>query len=85
VGRSGVKIQGAAFAAFEFGEAGMSQGAGGHIYRTFHGGQCYELGINEATASAQTFDPPARELTKGDWLQIEGGPEQARASFRFLK
>jgi hypothetical protein len=85
VGRSSVKIRGAAFAAFEFGEAGMSQGVGGHIYRTFHGGQCYELGINEATASAQTFDPPARELTKDDWRQVEGSLEQARDSFRFLK
>jgi hypothetical protein len=85
VGRSGVKIQGAAFAAFEFGEGGMSQSVGGQIYRTFHGGRCYQLGINEATASAQAFDPPARELTKSDWRQVEGGLEQARDSFRFLK
>jgi hypothetical protein len=85
VGRSSVKIQGTAFAAFEFGEGGMSQAVGGHIYRAFHGGECYQLGINQATASAQTFDPPARELTKGDWLQVEGSLEQARDSFRFLK
>jgi hypothetical protein len=85
VARSSVKIQGAAFASFEFGEAGMSQGVGGHIYRTFHGGKCYQLGINEATASAQTFDPPARELTKDDWREVEGRLEQARDSFQFVK
>jgi hypothetical protein len=85
VGRRGVKIQRAASAAFEFGEAGMSQGVGGHIYRTLHGGRCYQLGINEATASVQTFDPSARELAKGDWLQAEGGLEPARDSLRFLK
>jgi hypothetical protein len=85
VGRSSVKIQRTAFAAFEFGDGRMSQAVGGHIYRAFHGGKCYQLGINQATASAQTFDPPARELTKGDWLQVEYGLEQARDSFRFLK
>lgn len=85
VGQSRVKIQGAAFAAFEFGEAGMSQGVDRHIYRAFHSRKCYQLGINEATASAQTFDPPARELTKDDWRQVEGRLEQARDSFQFLK
>jgi hypothetical protein len=85
VRRENVKIHEVPFAAFEFGEAGMSQAVGGHIYRTFHGGKCYQLGINEATANAQTFDPPARELTKNDWREVEGSLEQARDSFRFLK
>jgi hypothetical protein len=85
VGRGNVKIQGVTFAVFEFREGGISQGVGGHIYRAFHQGKCYQLGINEVTATAQTFDPPARELTKDDWRQVEGSLEQARDSFRFLK
>lgn len=78
-------IHGVSFAVFEFGEAGMNQGVSGDIYRTFRRGKCYQLGINVATANAQTFDPPERELTKTDWREIDGRLERARHSFRFLK
>jgi len=85
VPRSPVTIHGVSFAVFDFGEGGMSQSVGGSIYRTFHQGKCYQMGINVATASAQAFDPPAREITKRDWHKINGRLEQARDSFRFLK
>jgi hypothetical protein len=38
-----------------------------------------------ATANAQTYDPPERELLKDDWREVRGRLEQARDSFRFLK
>jgi hypothetical protein len=53
------------FAVFEFGEAGKSQ-AVSDVYRAFHGRRCYQLGLNVATANAQTFDPPAKEFAKQD-------------------
>jgi hypothetical protein len=83
--RPHLTIHGVSFAVFEFGEGGMNQSVGGHMYRTFHRGTCYQIGINVATASAQVFDPPERELTKADWAEVNGRLEQARDSFRFLK
>ena len=78
-------IHGVVFAVYEFGEGGMNQGVGGRIYRAFHRGKCYQLGINVATADAQVFDPPARDLTAADWREVNGRLERARDSFRFLK
>jgi hypothetical protein len=78
-------IHGVPFAVFEFGEAGMSQAVGGEMYRTFHRGKCYQLGVNVATANAQAYDPPAREFTKDDRREVQGRLEQVRDSFQFLK
>jgi hypothetical protein len=83
--RPPVKINGVSFSTFEFGDAGMNQSVGGNVYRTFHRGKCYQLGINVAMANAQVFDPPERELTKSDWHEVKGSLEQVRDSFRFLK
>jgi hypothetical protein len=78
-------IHGVPFAVFEFGDAGMSQGVSGRVYRASHRGKCYQMGINVATANAQTFDPPARDVTKNDWHEVNSRLEQARDSFQFLK
>ncbi len=78
-------IGGVSFAVFEFSDAGMNQSVNGHVYRTFHRGMCYQLGINVATTNAQVFDPPARALAKEDLQEINNRLEQARDSFRFLK
>jgi len=83
--RDPVQIHGVSFAVFEFSEGGMNKAVAGHIYRAFHRGNCYQLGINAATATADVFDPPARELTKSDWQEINCRLEQARDSFQFLK
>jgi len=83
--RGTLDIYGVSFTVFEFGEAGMNQAVTGHIYRTFRGGKCYQLGINAASATAEVFDPPARKLSKADWQEINGRLEQARDSFEFLK
>jgi hypothetical protein len=83
--QSTTTIHGVSFAVFEFGEGGMNQSVSGHVYRTFHVGKCYQLGINVATAQAQVFDPPARDLTKSDWHEVNGRLEQARDSFQFVK
>jgi hypothetical protein len=79
------RIHGASFAAFEFGEGGMNQGVDVELYRTFHNGKCYQLGVNFATANAEVFDPPIRALTDKDEKEINGTLEAARKSFRFLK
>ncbi len=82
--RPPLKINGVTFSAFEFGEGGMNQSVGGTLYRTFHRGKCYQLGINVAMASAGVFDPPERELSKSDLHEVNGELERVRDSFRFL-
>jgi hypothetical protein len=79
------RIQGVSFAAFEFGEGGMNQGVDVELYRTFHNGKCYQLGINRASANATVFDPPERDLTDADEREVNGTLKQALKSFRFLK
>ncbi len=79
------KIDGVSFSVFEIGEGGMNQSTEGDVYRTFHDGKCYQLGINRGTAQADVFDPPVRELSDADWHEVNGTLEQARKSFRFLK
>jgi hypothetical protein len=80
------RIHGVSFAAFEFGEGGMNQGVDVELYRTFHSGKCYQLGINFATANnPEDFDPPIRTLTEKDENEINGRLEEDRKSFRFLK
>jgi len=83
--RPPVRIHGVPFSVFEFGEGAMNQSVSGEVYRTFHRGKCYQLGINVAMANPGVFDPPARELTKRDWREVKGQLEQARDSFRFIK
>ena len=80
-----VILHGIKFAVFEFGEAGMSQAVSGDVYRVFHGGRCYQLGVNVATANAQTFDPPAKEFARQDRRAVRSPLDAARASFRFLE
>ena len=83
--KPGAKIGGVEFSAFETGEGGMNQGVTAEIYRTFHADKCYELTIAVVTANAGAFDPPARELTKADWDEVNHRLDQARDSFHFLK
>jgi hypothetical protein len=82
---SATRIDGVSFAVFEFGDPGSSQNVEVELYRTFHNGECYQLGINRASANAKVFDPPVRVLSDADEREVNGTLEQARKSFRFLK
>ena len=80
-----VRINGVSFAVFEGGDSGTGQSTEGHIYRTFHRGKCYQLGINVATSDVTTNEPPVRELKQSDLNEVQGKLQQAVNSFRFLK
>jgi hypothetical protein len=73
------------FKVFEVGEAGMSQGVGGQVYRTFHENKCYQLSIRMANANGASFDGDIVEFTKEDFNEVRKRLEQARDSFRFVK
>ena len=80
-----IRIGGVAFAKFETGSVGLSQGVDANVYRAWHGTKCYQLTIAAAMANAKVFDPPERELTKEDWAEVHIKLNQARDTFRFLK
>ncbi len=84
--RGTTRIHGVSFSIFEIGQGGMNQGVEVELYRTFHNGKCYQLGVNFATANdPQDFDPPIRTLTEKDENEINGRLKEALKSFRFLK
>jgi hypothetical protein len=74
------------FVVFELRQGAMNQFMEVHVYRTFRNGQCYQLGINVATANATVFEPPpVRTLSEAAWHEVNRTLEQALNSFRFLK
>ncbi len=73
------------FKAFEIGDNWTSGGQSGPAYRTFHGGKCYELGIQNVFSRAE-YDPgTVTQFTKKDSSEVEGHLRQALNSFVFLK
>lgn len=68
-----------------------SEGAMGHymntdLYRAFHKGGCYELGINIETTSFANYDPgTVKEFTTGDQERVRGELATIVDSFKFLK
>jgi hypothetical protein len=79
-------VNGVKFKVFEVSDAGMSQGLGGLVYRSFHENKCYQLNIRTAMASSGAFDPGTiREFTKEDWNEVHGRLKQSLDSFKFLK
>jgi len=73
------------FKAFEIGDNWTGGGQSGPAYRTFHGGKCYELGIQNVFLRAE-YDPgTVKEWTRKDSSEVEGRLRQALNSFVFLK
>jgi hypothetical protein len=73
------------FKTFEIGDNWTSGGQSGPAYRTFHNGECYELGIQNVISRAE-YDPgTVKEFTKTDGSEVESRLRQALNSFVFLK
>jgi hypothetical protein len=81
------RIGGVKFEAADAEESGNNHVNSETIYRTFHGGICYELDVNLAIAQQTAFaaeDAP-RKLTSAEREQVRSTLMQALAGFRFLK
>jgi hypothetical protein len=80
-------INGAHFKVFHVSDNGMGNSLDEHLYRTFHQGKCYELGIQTATSTRGEDDPAGtiKEFTKKDSDEVQGRLKHAVHSFRFLK
>jgi hypothetical protein len=71
---------------FHVSDAGLGSSQEGDIYRVFHDGVCYELGIQEATTNPAGFDPGSiQEFTKRDQAEVRARLQQALDSFTFSK
>jgi hypothetical protein len=70
---------------FEIGDNWTSGGQSGPAYRTFHNGECYELGIQTVISRAEFEPGTVKEFTKKDQSEVEDRLRQALNSFVFLK
>lgn len=77
-------INGITFKVFEFYGGWAGGGQGGHAYRTFHKGKCYELGIQTAFENSGNYDPGTiEEWTKQDDDKIQKLLNEPLHSFTF--
>jgi hypothetical protein len=71
---------------FRISDNWTSGGQMGEIYRLFHDGMCYEVGIQQAHTNSGAYDPGTiQEFTKRDQAQVDRSLRQALHSFVFLK
>src|SRR5579863_3241324 len=78
-------IGGGTFRHFRVSDAAMSHYSNSEIYRSFHGGRCYELVIQEMTTNPDVYDAGTQKFTKEDEAEVKGKLMQALQSFRFLR
>jgi len=78
-------IRGVHFTVFEIGDNWLGGGQWGPIYRTFHGGACYELGQQTAMARGGYDDEVMKKFTKRDAQDIDSKLKAALHSFEFVK
>ena len=78
-------IQGVRFRVFEIGDNWAGGGQWGPIYRTFHNGKCYKLGLQTAMARGGYDDEIIRRFSKQDAEEIETTLNHPLHSFEFVK
>jgi hypothetical protein len=78
------RINHVSFASFEIGDNWAGGGQSGPVYRTFHRGECFELGI-QTVISRAAYDPDGHNnLTDQDLSEVDGPLKEALHSFVFL-
>lgn len=79
-------INGVTFKRFLISDAWTAHEKTGEIYRTFHSGKCYELGIGQVLTNPAVFDPgTTREFTKQDQTEVDHRLHQMLETFRFAQ
>jgi hypothetical protein len=80
------KLNAVTFTLFSISDNWLGGGQTGRIYRAFHNGGCYELGIQQAFTRPGGFDSGTiQKFTKRDQAEVDRRLLQALHSFRFLK
>jgi len=78
-------INGVRFAVFEIGDNWAGGGQWGPIYRGFHVGRCYELGLQTAMARGGYDDEVTKKFTKQDAQEIDSKLKEVLHSFEIVK
>src|SRR5579862_907548 len=78
-------IGGGTFRHFRVSDAAMSHYSNSEIYRSFRGGRCYELVIQEMTTNPDVYDAGTQKFSKEDEAEVKGKLMQALQSFKFLR
>jgi hypothetical protein len=78
-------INGVHFGVFEIGDNWLGGGWRGPIYRAFHDGKCYELGLQTAMARGGYDDEVLKKFTKQDAQDVDTKLKAALHSFEFVK
>lgn len=79
-------INGITFKRFVVSDAWTAHEKTGEIYRTFHEGKCYEIGIGQVLTNPTVFDPGAtREFTKQDQAEVDRRLHQMLETFRLVQ
>jgi len=78
-------IRGVHFTVFEIGDNWLGGGQWGPIYRTFHGGKCYELGLPTAISRRSDDDAVIKRFSKQDAQEVDAKLKQPLHSFEFVK
>ena len=78
-------INGVHFGVFEIGDNWTSGGQWGPIYRAFHGGKCYELGLQTAMVRGGYDDEVMKRFAKQDAQDVDTKLKEALQSFEFVK
>ena len=78
-------IGGVHFTVFEIGDNWLGGGQWGPIYRTFHGGKCYELGLQTAMSRRSDDDETVKTFRKHDAQDVDAKMKQPLHSFEFVK
>lgn len=80
-----ITIRGVTFTGGESTDAALSHWRYSKGYAVYRNGKCYGFGITNVGTNGATFDPPAKDLTKHEWDEVNRLLEQAGDSFEFLK
>ena len=78
-------LDGVHFTVFEIGDNWLGGSQWGPIYRTFHAGKCYELGLQTAMEHGGYDDEVLKGFSKQDEQEVDTKLKQPLHSFEFVK
>jgi len=84
-GTRSATLNGVHFTVFEIEDNWLGGGQSGPIYRTFHGGKCYELGTQTAMVRGGYDDEIIKRFSKQDAQEVDTKLKQPLHAFEFVK
>jgi hypothetical protein len=80
-----LRVNKTSFARFEIGDAWAGGAQTDYVYRTFHRGVCYELGITGTERHDGLDSDTTQEFTREDQEEVDRTLDEPLRSFRFSR